>query len=48
LLDGDLIRNGVVEDAELDVVVEDLPLAQCRLKRIAKAPKFDLHIGDDM
>ncbi|KAJ7811505.1 hypothetical protein B0H13DRAFT_1926686 [Mycena leptocephala] len=40
--------NGVVEDAELDVVVEDLLLVQCCLKRIVKAPKFNLHGGDDM
>ncbi|KAJ7868960.1 hypothetical protein B0H14DRAFT_2572116 [Mycena olivaceomarginata] len=37
--DGDLARNGVVEN---------LPLAQHRLKRTAKAPKFNLHGGDDM
>ncbi|KAJ7835472.1 hypothetical protein B0H13DRAFT_1913553 [Mycena leptocephala] len=46
--DGNLARNRVVENAELDVVVEDLPLAQRRPKSTAKAPKFNFHGGDDM
>jgi hypothetical protein len=42
--DGDLARNGVAENAELDVVVADLPLG--RGQRQKKKPK--LPGGDDM
>ncbi|KAJ7277021.1 hypothetical protein C8J57DRAFT_1223721 [Mycena rebaudengoi] len=36
--DGDLVRNGAAEDSELDVVIEDLPLA-------VRRPKPMLHGG---
>ncbi|KAJ7843888.1 hypothetical protein B0H14DRAFT_2585474 [Mycena olivaceomarginata] len=36
--EGNLARNGTVEDTELDVVADDLPLAVRRLKRDTKVP----------
>ncbi|KAJ7787622.1 hypothetical protein B0H14DRAFT_3505232 [Mycena olivaceomarginata] len=36
--EGNLVRNGTVEDTELDVVVDDLPLAVRRPKRDMKVP----------
>ncbi|KAF8185627.1 hypothetical protein K438DRAFT_1765849 [Mycena galopus ATCC 62051] len=35
---GNLARDGVVEDTELDIVANDLPLAARRRKRSTKAP----------
>ncbi|KAJ7200610.1 hypothetical protein GGX14DRAFT_372060 [Mycena pura] len=34
--DGSIVRNGVAEDAELDIVVNDLPLSVRRTRRAAK------------
>jgi hypothetical protein len=43
---GNLARNGAVEDSEFDVTADDLPLAVRRPKRSAKAPRQ--YEGDEM
>jgi hypothetical protein len=42
--DGSLVRNGVAEDPEIDVSIEDLPLSIRRGKRTGK--KNTLYSGD--
>lgn len=42
--DGSIVRNGVAEDADLDIAVDDLPLSVRRSQRSAKP---NPHFGDD-